>query len=272
MKNKEMKKTRLVRMSIENPNEVVKILQLDDSITDDDINDCDSGSMDGFEHFLINELYDEELYPENYVDIEDLNGYETSEPDRFIYKDESGCFSDGHYLDDDVESVFYFSSIGFRPCHVYLSSPFEKTKELWNKGEIEELKSYFVPYKKQEVQVLQEIYDKRNSWVQIHLQDRDSYMKSEGIQEHLVDNELVPITVKMEDVVTGETSLYVTKEVFSKLKNNDSDMNWSKFCDNSVIKSEVKFDSVFNGTVERNLSSPTSIKKILTEDGDLISL
>jgi len=285
MKNKEMKKTRLVRMSIENPNRVEKILQLDDSITDDDISCYDSGSMDGFEHFLINELYDEELYPENYVDIYEFNDHDrevvlrSSEPDRFIYKDESGCFSDGHFLVDGIESVLYFTGVEVGTCLVYLSSPFKKTKELWNKGKIEELKSYHVPYqhlpepnRKQDVEVLQKIYDSRNGWVGIRLEDRDSYMKNEGIQEHLVDKELIPITVKMEEVVTGETSLYVTKEVHSKLKEEDFDMNWSHLFSNSIIQSEVEGVKRISGTVERNFHSPTSIKKILTEDGDLISL
>ena len=121
------------------------------------------------------------------------------EPRTFLYKDKNGRVQSGFVIQKGSESVMYFERLkngehilfeGFEMC--FLSCSLEKTKELWNKGEIEELKSHFVGFHgrnhpKEDKEVINKIYESRNESDEIEIKDKDEYQKQDGITEVLVE-------------------------------------------------------------------------------------
>ena len=303
MKNKKMKKRKFIKVTIERE-PIEGLLEIDDSIS---ISDLQDGRDHSFDYFVTN-LYDPERWTEDSVKVEvlkNLDGqtYPEEEMEKipyqhepfFVYRDKIGDYHEGVFFEEDgIESSIYYHEVSHSLSkQVFLSCPFEKTKELWNKGEIEELKSYIVPYsfgtsRKYDFEVINKIYDSRNGRVKISIRNKEHLQKrfKDGeVDEVLVDNILRPVNIKLEKQSIGETSLYVTKELLKKIESGEHKIDWNKLHSSSEIKYGLNFDCVNTGTVDKyfdtqvydsksskmNSNSP-SIKKILTEDGDLISL
>ena len=198
-----------VTMDKSDPQEFV--IQIDDSISDEDLKSKE------FRSFVKKELVGEWYHWEipKYV-LPTLKIKEVSEDDVVetwigVYKRKKGKFDTCVALDNaNIESSIYYQVYAPSPlnktnsfAHLYLTCPFEKTKELWNKGEIEELKSYFIPDKIdcRNVEEFNKVYDSRNGRVRISILTRNFIQKKYGWtkgkedwSEVLVDNGEIPKT------------------------------------------------------------------------------
>ena len=190
MKNTKTKEPRYYEISVVRDT-ITRVVEVDDGISDEELEDCDYE----FERYVKEDMLGEEMYEDNFVCVEKIPNHHEPEPRTFLYKDKNGRFKSGFVIQKGSESVMYFERLkngehilfeGFEMC--FLSCSLEKTKELWNKGEIEELKSYFVPYEwSNNVEVINKIYESRNGRVIIHIIDKEEYQKKDGITEVLVD-------------------------------------------------------------------------------------
>ena len=202
MENKEIKKRKFIKIRIERE-PIERVLEIDDSLSISDLQ-----KQKKFENFVTYNLYPSDRWSDDYMKVEEVEDIEEEEFPRFVYKDNEGDFCEGVFFEEDgIQSSIYYTSSpssensteildsnintwGF--IQVFLSCPLEKTKELWNKGEIEELKSYFIPESHcKEVEVINKIYDSRNGQVNISIRNREHLekrYKCGEISDVLVDN------------------------------------------------------------------------------------
>ena len=197
-----MKKRKFIKVTIERE-PIERVLEIDNSLS---IRDLQRDR--NFEIFLINGLYPSDRWSDDYVNLEEVEDIEEEEFPRFVYQTNKGHFDEGVFFEEDgIESSIYYRSSQssenstqvldsnintWKFIQVFLSCPLEKTKELWNRGEIEELKSYFIPDKhNREVEVMNKIYDSRNGQIRISIRNREHLEKryKDGeVEEVLVDN------------------------------------------------------------------------------------
>ena len=208
MKNKKEKKLKLMLVTMDKSDPQEFVIQIDDSISDEDLKSKEFRSF--VKKRLVNEWYRGDI--PKYV-LRTVKLKEVSEDDVFetwigVYKRKKGKFDTCVALDNaNIESSLYLrdsvpnDSKGF--TQVYLSCSLEKTKELWNKGKIEELKSYFIPDKIdcRNVEEFNKVYDSRNGRVRISIRNKNHIQKKygwtqgkEGWCEVLVDNGEIPKT------------------------------------------------------------------------------
>ena len=206
MEVKEIKKRKFIKVTIERE-PIERVLEIDNSLSISDLR-----RDRNFEIFLINGLYPSERWSDDYVNLEDVEDIEEEEFPRFVYQNKKGDFDEGVFFEEDgIESSIYYRSSQSSEnstqvldsyfytspfIQVYLSCSLEKTKELWKKGEIEELKSYIVPNlshygREYKDDVLNKIYDSRNGQIRISIRNREHLEKryKDGeVEEVLVDN------------------------------------------------------------------------------------
>ena len=212
MKNKKEKKLKLMLVTMDKSDPTEFVIQIDDTISDEDLKSKEFRSF--VKKRLVNEWYRGDI--PKYV-LRTVKLKEVSEDDVFetwigVYKRKDGDFSTCVAMDNaNIESSLYFRDSvpndrkGF--TQVYLSCSLEKTKELWNKGKIKELKSYFIPDSRYwrtdcpDVEDINKMYDSRNGNVVISVRNKEHLQKrygwgenQEGWYEVLVDNGEIPKT------------------------------------------------------------------------------
>ena len=197
MKNTKTKEPRYYRISVERDT-ITRVVEVDDGISDEELEDSESE----FERYVKEDMLYEEMYGDNFVCVEKipnhsefLNPYERRmnelKCNSFLYRNKRGDFETSFPIEKGSESVILcWDSDDLQM--VFLSSSLEKTKELWNKGEIEELKSHFVGFHgrnhpKEDKEVINKIYESRNESDEIEIKDKDEYQKQDGITEVLVE-------------------------------------------------------------------------------------
>ena len=215
MKNKKEKKLKLMLVTMDKSDPQEFVIQIDDSISDEDLKSKEFRSFVKKE--LVGEWYHWEIpkYVLPTVKIKEVSEDDVVETWIGVYKRKKGKFDTCVALDNaNIESSIYYSVYAPSPLvktnsftQVFLSCPLEKTKELWNKGEIEELKSYFIPDSRYwrtdcpDVEDINKMYDSRNGNVVISVRNKEHLQKrygwgenQEGWYEVLVDNGEIPKT------------------------------------------------------------------------------
>ena len=210
MKNKKEKKLKLMLVTTDKSDPQEFVIQIDDSISDEDLKSKEFRSFVKKE--LVGEWYHWEIpkYVLPTVKIKEVSEDDVGEIWIGAYKMKDCDFSSCVALDNaNIESSIYYQIYAPSPLNetnaftqVFLSCPLEKTKELWNKGEIEELKSYIISDNDcRDVEDINKIYDSRNGQVRIsirnkyHIQKRYGWGENqEGWYEVLVDNGEIPKT------------------------------------------------------------------------------
>ena len=210
MKNKKEKKLKLMLVTMDKSDPTEFVIQIDDSISDEDLKSKEFRSF--VKKVLVDKWYGGETpkYVLPTVKIKEISEDDVGELWYGVYKRKKGKFDTCVALDNaNVESSIYYQVYAPSPlnktnsfAHLYLTCPFEKTKELWNKGEIEELKSYFIPDNNyRDSKVINEVYDSRNGRVRISILTRNFIQKKYGWtkgkedwSEVLVDNGEIPKT------------------------------------------------------------------------------
>ena len=210
MENTKEKKLKLMQVTMDKSDPQEFVIQIDDSISDVDLKSKEFRSF--VKERLVNEWYGGETpkYVLPTVKIKEISEDDVGEIWIGAYKSLHSIHTPNRFescvaLDNaNVESSLYYSVISPSPLNktnaftqVFLSCPLEKTKELWNKGEIEELKSYFISDNDcRDVEDINKIYDSRNGHVRIsirnkyHIQKRYGWGENpEGWYEVLVGNE-----------------------------------------------------------------------------------
>ena len=143
MKNKKEKKLKLMLVTMDKSDPTEFVIQIDDSISDKDLKSKEFRSF--IKKRLVNEWYRGDIpkYVLPTVKIKEVSEDDVGEIWIGAYKMKDCDFSSCVALDNaNIESSLYLrdsvpnDSKGF--TQVYLSCSLEKTKELWNKGEIEE--------------------------------------------------------------------------------------------------------------------------------------
>jgi len=212
MKNKKEKKLKLMLVTMDKSDPQEFVIQIDDSISDKDLKSKEFRSF--VKKRLVGEWYHWEIpkYVLPTVKIKEVSKDDVVETWIGVCKEKNGEFDTCVALDNaNIESSLYLrdsvpnDSKGF--TQVYLSCSLEKTKELWNNGEIEELKSYFIPDSRYwrtdcpDVEDINTIYDSRNGNVVISVRNKEHLQKrygwgenQEGWYEVLVDNGEIPKT------------------------------------------------------------------------------
>ena len=212
MKNKKEKKLKLMLVTTDKSDPQEFVIQIEDSISDEDLKSKEFRSFVKKE--LVGEWYHWEIpkYVLPTVKIKEVSEDDVVETWIGVYKRKKGKFDTCVALDNaNIESSIYLrdsfpnDSKGF--TQVYLSCSLEKTKELWNKGKIEELKSYFIPDSRYwrtdcpDVEDINKMYDSRNGNVVISVRNKEHLQKrygwgenQEGWYEVLVDNGEIPKT------------------------------------------------------------------------------
>ena len=191
MKNTKTKEPRYYKISVVRDT-ITRVVEVDDSISNEELEDCDYE----FERYVKEDMLGEEMYEDNFVCVEKIpNRYELK-CHSFLYRNKGGDFTTSFSMEKGSESVIFCWSLDYETLQmVFLSSSLEKTKELWNKGEIEELKSHFVGYHgrnhpNEDKEVINKIYESRNESSKIEkieIKDKDEYQKDDGFTEVLVD-------------------------------------------------------------------------------------
>ena len=202
MKNKKEKKLKLMLVTTDKSDPQEFVIQIEDSISDEDLKSKEFRSFVKKE--LVGEWYHWEIpkYVLPTVKIKEVSEDNVVETWYGVYKRKKGKFDTCVALDNaNIESSLYYSVYAPSPLvktnsftQVFLSCPLEKTKELWNKGEIEELKSYFIPDTDcRDAEDINKIYDSRNGLVRISVRNKEHLQKKwkQGeVMEVLVDNKI----------------------------------------------------------------------------------
>ena len=212
MENKKEKKLKLMSVTMDKSDPLEFVIQIDDTISDEDLKSKEFMSF--VKKVLVGEFWSGDIpkYVLPTVKIKEVSEDNVVETWYGVYKRKKGKFDTCVALDNaNIESSIYYSVYAPSPLvktnsftQVFLSCPLEKTKELWNKGEIEELKSYFIPdnsphlrffpwLSNRNSKVINEVYDSRNGLVRISVRNKEHLQKKwkQGeVMEVLVDNKI----------------------------------------------------------------------------------
>ena len=207
MKNKKENKLKLMKVTMDKSDPQEFVIQIDDSISDEDLKSKEFRSF--VIKRLVNEWYRGDIpkYVLPTVKIKEVSEDDVGEIWIGAYKMKDCDFSSCVALDNaNIESSIYYQVYAPSPLNetnaftqVFLSCPLEKTKELWNEGEIEELKSYFIPdnIDCRNVEEFTKVYGSRNGLVKISIRNKNHIQKKygwtdgkKGWCEVLVDNKI----------------------------------------------------------------------------------
>jgi hypothetical protein len=196
------KKLKLLKVSMGKSEPTEFFMSIDDSISDTDLKTKEFRSF--VKKRLVDEWYHWDI-PKGVLRTVKIKEVSEDEVDYLwigAYKKPDGNFNSCVAFNDaNIESSICYSVVGKTDSspnkQVYLSCSLEKTKELWNNGEIEELKSYFIPDSRYwrtdcpDVEDINKMYDSRNGNVVISVRNKENLQKKykQGeVMENLVDN------------------------------------------------------------------------------------
>ena len=92
-----------------------------------------------------------------------------------------------------------------------------------------------------------------------------------GVERSVTDS-LHPVTLKIEKEVFGSITLYVTEEHLENLLNGEKKVDWLKLMRDPIIRENVIFGSVHNGTVREPKDGdrePSNL--LLSKSGEVVS-